>query len=162
MEKQLQNMDLELRIAVEFLLSFVVKKFKDIDTKNFVEVLIKTLSEKFQGHWYPDQPSKGSAYRCISLNDQLDNVLIRSAAESGFDLDLLKSSLPLRLNVWIDPKEISYRIGKYLTLNFTITSFTFINKTFGLFPQILSNSLHNPFNLLFIIHYLMTFPVFSM
>eukprot|EP00794_Sanderia_malayensis_P009118 gene9118-10091_t len=106
-------MDVEIRIAVEFLLSFVVKKFQNIETKDFVDVLIKLLRERFQGHWYPQKPNKGSAYRCITLNEQLDNVLVNAAAQSGFDTQLLKACLPLKLDLWIDPKEISYRIGEH-------------------------------------------------
>ena len=108
------NMEIELRIAVEFLLSFVVNKFDVRGTEGFVKTLIKLLKEKFEGHWYPDHPNKGSAYRCISLCHQLDSVLIKAALETGFDVKLLEQSLPSRLDVWVDPKEVSYRIGNYI------------------------------------------------
>lgn len=109
-------MEIELRIAVEFLLSFVVNKFNVKDTEGFVKTLVKLLKEKFEGHWYPEHPNKGSAYRCISLCHQLDAVLIKAALATGFDVKLLEQSLPSRLDVWVDPREVSYRIGNYIYL----------------------------------------------
>ena len=108
-------METELRIAVEFLLSFVVNKFKIENTEGFVQSLISLLAKKFEGHWYPQHPNKGSAYRCISLCDQLDGVLIKAAKESGLETSLLEDSLPKRLDLWIDPQEVSYRIGNYFS-----------------------------------------------
>lgn len=108
-----KNMEVELRIAVEFLLSFVVKKFKIENTEGFIQSLMSLLIKKFEGHWYPEHPNKGSAYRCISLCDQLDGVLIRAAKDSGLEVALFEESLPKRLDLWIDPHEVSYRIGQY-------------------------------------------------
>lgn len=124
-------MEVELRIAVEFLLSFVVKKFKIENTEGFVSTLMKLLRNKFDGHWYPEHPNKGSGYRCISLCDQLDGILVKAANESGLDTNLLERSLPKRLDVWIDPREVSYRIGNW---NFTISSSLSIFSSLAFFP----------------------------
>ena len=107
-------MEIELRIAIEFIISFAVKKFKLKNTEEFVESLVTLLTKKFEGHWYPEHPNKGSAYRCISLCDQLDSILVKAAEESGLDVKMLQLSLPSRLDVWIDPREVSYRIGNFV------------------------------------------------
>lgn len=121
----MRDMEIELRIAVEFLLSFVVKKFKTENTEGFVESLVKLLTDKFKGHWYPEHPNKGSGFRCISLCDQLDGILVKAAEESGLDPCLLEKSLPKRLDVWIDPREVSYRIGNCFPLIYIIKKSVF-------------------------------------
>lgn len=68
--------------------------------------------KKFNGHWYPEKPTKGSAYRCISIENQLDAVLIKAVEQSRITVTDLSDCLPKKLDLWIDPAEVSYRIGK--------------------------------------------------
>lgn len=52
--------------AVVFFLKRLIKKVERLDTQKvdlFVERLTVALQEKFRGHWYPDNPSKGQAFR---------------------------------------------------------------------------------------------------
>lgn len=52
--------------AVVFFLKRLVKKGEKLEAEMvelFVERLAVALQEKFKGHWYPENPSKGQAYR---------------------------------------------------------------------------------------------------
>ena len=60
------------------------------------------MRDKFQGHWYPDKPFKGSAYRCLKITDPSDPVLNRAARESGNPITDIIENLPADLAVWID------------------------------------------------------------
>lgn len=105
-------MDLEIQVAVQFVLSFFAGKFSKDKENNFVSLLKELLMKKFNGHWYPEKPTKGSAYRCISIENQLDAVLIKAVEQSRITVTDLSDCLPKKLDLWIDPAEVSYRIGK--------------------------------------------------
>lgn len=103
---------LEIQIAVSFLTSYLYNKLPRRRVDLFGVELTKQLKEKFEGHWYPQRPSKGSGYRCLLIGDDLDPVLVNAANDSGLSLEEIRSSLPDKLTMWIDPDEVSYRIGK--------------------------------------------------
>ena len=65
----------------------------------------------FVGHWYPDKPEKGSGYRCIRVNGSTPDVLVQRVAEDC-GIPAIRGDLPAELTVWIDPGEVSYRIGE--------------------------------------------------
>ena len=105
-------MDLEIQVAVKFITSYLYNKLPRRRVDIFGEELAKNLTKKFKGHWYPDRPTKGSGYRCILVHDNLDPLLATAAKEGGLDVEDVKANLPDKLTVWIDPYEVSYRIGK--------------------------------------------------
>lgn len=77
------------------------------------EELERGLKKKFQGHWYPDKPVKGSGFRCVRMSgENVDPVFTYAATECGLSLEEVKSYLPEELTIWIDPAEVSYRIGE--------------------------------------------------
>ena len=61
----------------------------------------------------------------LSLNDilrtnyiyiisiQIDPVVEAAVRSSGLDMSEIKSYLPSGLTIWIDPREVSYRVGEY-------------------------------------------------
>lgn len=55
---------------------------------------------------------QGSAFRCLKTGDPIDAVLDRAARESGVPITDILENLPAELSVWIDPGEVSYRIGE--------------------------------------------------
>lgn len=109
----MKKMDIEIQVAVQFMASFLDGKISQEDIDNFSNELRKLLSTKFEGHWYPDKPAKGSAYRCLSIEENLDTVIIKAAENSKVKLDFVKTNLPKKLDLWIDPTEVSYRVGEH-------------------------------------------------
>lgn len=55
---------------------------------------------------------QGSAFRCLKTGDPTDAVLDRAARESGVPISDILENLPSELAVWVDPGEVSYRIGE--------------------------------------------------
>lgn len=105
-------MHIEVQVALNFVISYLYNKLPRRRVNIFGEELEKALKDKFQGHWYPDIPFKGSAYRCLKTGDPVDAVLDRAARESGVPIQDILENLPEELAVWVDPGEVSYRIGE--------------------------------------------------
>ena len=105
-------MHAEIQVALKFVISFLYNKLPRRRVNLFGEELENALKDKFQGHWYPDKPFKGSAYRCLKITDPSDPVLNRAARESGNPISDIIENLPADLAVWIDPGEVSYRMGE--------------------------------------------------
>lgn len=89
----------------------------------FVERLAVALQEKFKGHWYPENSSKGQAYRCIRVNQfhRQDPELLRACLESGVQYSDL--GLPRELTLWVDPGEVCCRYGEQNPC-FSVATFT--------------------------------------
>lgn len=104
----------EVEIAVRLLVSLIKKQpriHQAIVWENFSNRLSEELRLKFEGHWYPDKPEKGNGYRCIRVNSITPDSLIQRAAEDC-GIKTISSFLPAELTLWIDPGEVSYRIGE--------------------------------------------------
>ena len=77
------------------------------------EQMHKYLRVKFQDHWYPERPTQGSGYRSIRIGkDKIDKVLINATNDVSLNLQEILDSLPNDLTIWIDPGEVSCRIGE--------------------------------------------------
>lgn len=112
--------------AVVFFLKRLVKKGEKLESHKidlFVERLAVALQEKFKGHWYPDNPSKGQAYRCIRVNrfHRQDPELLRACRESGIEYSDL--GLSRELTLWVDPGEVCCRYGEQNPC-FSVASFS--------------------------------------
>ncbi|XP_022673424.1 protein Tob1-like isoform X1 [Varroa jacobsoni] len=105
-------MQMELQVALNFLISFLYNKLPRRRVNHFGEELEKALRLKFQGHWYPEAPYKGSAYRCVRTTPPLEAVFGIAARESGVDLRDIEENLPRELSIWIDPGEVSYQMSE--------------------------------------------------
>uniref|UniRef100_A0A8C2JVB9 Anti-proliferative protein domain-containing protein n=1 Tax=Cyprinus carpio TaxID=7962 RepID=A0A8C2JVB9_CYPCA len=66
----------------------------------------------YQHHWFPNAPCRGSGYRCIRINHKMDPLIGKAACTIGLTKEQLFSLLPSELTMWIDPYEVSYRIGE--------------------------------------------------
>ncbi|XP_059913274.1 protein BTG3 [Gadus macrocephalus] len=112
--------------AVVFFLKRLIKKGEKLDSaqiEKVVERLAAGLQEKFRGHWYPENPSQGQAFRCIRVNQfqMHDPVLLRACQESEVKYSDL--SLPRELTLWMDPGEVCCRYGE-TNPYFSVASFS--------------------------------------
>lgn len=105
-------MHIEIQVALNFVISYLYNKLPRRRVNLFGEELDKALKQKFDGHWYPEKPFKGSAYRCLRIGSPLDPVIEIAARESGVELTDIRENLPEELSIWVDPGEVSYRIGE--------------------------------------------------
>lgn len=105
-------MHLEVKVALNFIVSYLYNKLPRRRADLFGEELEKILVSRFVGHWYPEAPLRGSAFRCIHLGAQRDPVVELAAKRSGLDTEEVHANVPAELSVWIDPYEVSYQIGE--------------------------------------------------
>nr|QGJ03811.1 anti-proliferative protein [Gymnocypris przewalskii] len=105
-------MQLEIQVALNFIISYLYNKLPRRRVNIFGEELERQLKKKYEGHWYPDKPYKGSGFRCIHVGEKVDPVVEKAAKESGLDIEDVRNNLPQDLSVWIDPFEVSYQIGE--------------------------------------------------
>ncbi|KAG8178356.1 hypothetical protein JTE90_027225 [Oedothorax gibbosus] len=78
----------------------------------FRRTLEELLKHHYQHHWFPEKPCKGSGYRCLRINHKMDPLIAKAGDVCGFNETDLRKLLPNELTMWIDPLEVSYRIGE--------------------------------------------------
>lgn len=105
-------MHLEVKVALNFIVSYLYNKLPRRRADLFGEELERILVSRFEGHWYPEAPLRGSAFRCIHLGTLRDPVVELAAKRSGLDMEEVRANVPAELSVWIDPYEVSYQIGE--------------------------------------------------
>eukprot|EP00118_Oscarella_pearsei_P028694 m.2721 g.2721 ORF g.2721 m.2721 type:complete len:234 (+) comp8859_c0_seq1:891-1592(+) len=104
-------MHVEIEIAGDFVVSFLT----DLSMEKIEELhynLSKILTDRYEGHWYPGRPCRGNAYRCLNVSlGIVDPVLRQAIRRSGLKESQFRSYFPENLSVWVDPNEVSYRVG---------------------------------------------------
>ncbi|XP_063797784.1 protein BTG3-like [Pseudophryne corroboree] len=103
----------ELVAGVEYIKTLMNRwhKLDPVMVGLFGEKLAEILCRKYTGHWYPEKPMNGQAYRCIRMNryDRDESILV-ACSQSGLKYQEL--TLPKEITVWIDPYEVSCRLGE--------------------------------------------------
>ncbi|XP_027727151.1 protein BTG2 [Vombatus ursinus] len=104
----------EIAAAVGFLSSLLRTRgcVSEQRLQVFSGALQEALTEHYKHHWFPEKPSKGSGYRCIRINHKMDPIISKVARQIGLSLPQLYRLLPSELTLWVDPYEVSYRIGE--------------------------------------------------
>lgn len=103
---------LEVKVALNFVVSYLYNKLPRRRADLFGEELERLLVSRYEGHWYPEAPLRGSAYRCLHLGAPPDPLVELAARRSGLDTEEVNANVPAELSVWIDPYEVSYQIGE--------------------------------------------------
>lgn len=104
----------EICAAVSFISKFLCTKGLRNEQllQTFSQSLQELLVEHYKHHWFPEKPCKGSGYRCIRINHKMDPLVSRAAQQIGLSSQELFWLLPRELTLWVDPYEVSYRIGE--------------------------------------------------
>ncbi|ELW64437.1 protein Tob2 [Tupaia chinensis] len=105
-------MQLEIKVALNFIISYLYNKLPRRRADLFGEELERLLKQKYEGHWYPEKPLKGSGFRCVHIGEMVDPVVELAAKRSGLAVEDVRANVPEELSVWIDPFEVSYQIGE--------------------------------------------------
>lgn len=104
----------EISSAVNFLSNLM--RCKSATTEQlelFRQSLSARFTSRFTDHWFPDKPLRGNGYRCVRIvSNRMDKLVAAAGADAGLTETYLISALPQELSVWIDPNEVSYRIGE--------------------------------------------------
>lgn len=79
----------------------------------FSQSLSQVLVSHYSDHWFPEKPCRGSAYRCIRVNNKrMDPLLSSAVGKAGLSESVFLEHFPSELTVWVDPNEVSYRFGE--------------------------------------------------
>ncbi|KAM8927817.1 protein BTG3-like [Pelodytes ibericus] len=104
----------EIKLGASYIVRLLNRhqKLDNEQVNTFIEMLSSILRDKFQGHWYPDSPQKGQAYRCIRIEQSLlvDDSVLQACVRSGLRCSQL--ALPRDMYLWIDPEEVTCRLGE--------------------------------------------------
>lgn len=80
--------------------------------EKFHQSFYMLLCTHYQDHWFPEKPFKGSGFRCIRINHNMDPIIARAGHNCGLSESELLKYLPKEMTIWVDPKEVSYRFGE--------------------------------------------------
>ena len=108
-------MKLEVQSASNFLSHIVRPSKRNVSESKlgkFRNSLIEVFRRRYRDHWFPEKPFKGSGYRCIRINGKMDPVIGQAGDNCGLSSQFLHQIFPSELTMWIDPREVSYRIGE--------------------------------------------------
>ncbi|ELU02474.1 hypothetical protein CAPTEDRAFT_151289 [Capitella teleta] len=103
----------EVDSAVGFMAKILSTNMNSDRMDTFKEMLQVAMLDHYQNHWFPEKPMKGSGYRCIRIvNNKMDPLVARAGAVVGLNEEALLGILPPEFTLWVDPREVSYRIGE--------------------------------------------------
>ncbi|KAJ3341921.1 hypothetical protein HDU93_003742 [Gonapodya sp. JEL0774] len=99
----------EIRWTVAFIASFLKATPSSSSTPSELQLFEDGLTEKlkllYRGHWYPDQPLRGSGYRSLELPSS--RLVLNVAKESG--LIIRGDEWGCGIVVWCDPGSVDFR-----------------------------------------------------
>lgn len=112
-------MKVEVDQACNFIRSMLQQGFPTHILDPFIKNLSIHLMKKYKEHWYTQDPSRGSGYRCINCSgDRIDPIFCSAWESTISSMDNSTANLSTKPNVnstfsiWIDPGIITTRIGE--------------------------------------------------
>lgn len=92
----------EVEKAVEWLVSALLRS----DSTALADALRDALTERFEGHWYPDEPHRGCAFRSLTCNAQaLDPVVARAVSKAKLQTKV-EVAQGAGFILWVNPCEV--------------------------------------------------------
>lgn len=77
---------------------------------DFRHALVELMKQKFSGHWHPEQPDRGQAFRSICCDRLcLDALLEKAAARTGMRDIRQRFSADTEILMWCDPGNVTVR-----------------------------------------------------
>jgi len=112
----------EIESCVQYIIALLrptIEPESELET-TFSTCLKSLLTTKYATHWYPNQPSQGSAYRClVFIPPQIDTTVEAALVECGINVESLRTDgCPLvkgELRMWVDPGDVSIKLGDNYT-----------------------------------------------
>lgn len=120
----------EVNSATGFLAGLIASKVPGHFLECFKSIVSGFMTKRYQDHWHPKYPHRGSAYRSITVHyNRIDPLVFASLVAAyikAFNLsedrteDMKKAEaraqeigkyFPQELALWVDPMDVSYRIG---------------------------------------------------
>ena len=92
-------MKTEVSVASWFLAQ--ASKIEEVDMVRLQKEISDRMIEKYQDHWYPQQPDRGSAFRSISISGRFTDAIVLESAQAVGITDfpsLIKNPLTLYVN----------------------------------------------------------------
>jgi len=68
----------------------------------FVESVRSLLVERFAGHWHPEEPHRGCAFRALTSNGSLDPLIAQAVKQAGGG----EPALARNFILWVNPGEV--------------------------------------------------------
>lgn len=98
----------EILRAAEWLVHECFPNSRRNESAGLIAALQAALAERYNEHWYPDEPHRGCAFRALTCNGKLDPLLVQVAKASG--VKCLQASA-LNFILWVNPGEIKVLWG---------------------------------------------------
>lgn len=89
----------------------VAKEIGETQFEKFTQAIVEALSERYRDHWYPENPSRGQGYRCVTIDRHMDRSIKKAAESCGINPNQVRKAFSLEFTMWIDPEEVSYQMG---------------------------------------------------
>lgn len=87
------------------------KKIPEPSLSAFVSALSDLLKVRYEKIWFPENPDRGSGYRCLRVNGQsIDPTIVASLKLAKIEIS--KGLIITELTIWVDPGVVSVRIGE--------------------------------------------------
>ena len=107
-------MHLELQSVSNFL-AYLVKLARPQINQEELELfqlgVVQVLRKKYKDRWFPEEPLKCSGSRGIRINGNMDPKIWQAGEYCGWSRNFIDAMFPSELYIWVDPLEVSYRIG---------------------------------------------------
>ena len=116
-------MILEVDSAANYICFLIEEKNNQLSEKvqrDFRLYLGDSIALAFSNHWHSSHPSWGASQRCIRINSDNNDVLIKRAeSRSGLQEGTVNRMIQDQVTLWINPGEVLVKhceLGQYITI----------------------------------------------